>query len=455
VRAGDRRGGGRSVRSTLTAQARSLAGSDAGVTAAGLSQAVVSVIGTGLRLLGQLAAARILGAAAFGVFVVARSAGELLSKLPDRGLRLTVIQVLPGLRTRGDSSSVAGLSRFALWRTAWSSAVLVAVAALVMAAVGALTVELAIGLVFGAVLALVAMLLALLQAEHRLVLGMVVVDLVQPLVFLVSLGGVALLHATAASTLLALLASTLVTATLLLAFTARSTGLDWRPGRSGPRVPSETQDATRQTGRWNFWSQLALAATFNLDVLLVGALLGPLDAGVYAVAVRLSALTDFVHKGVENAAGPRIASAHARGDRDGLQRLVDSTIGVSVPVTVGLSVVVLVGAPWLLALFGDEFTDAYWLLPFLLGAIAYNALTGPSGFVMAMTGAARPYAVLMMGHAVAFAVGVAVLASMVGVVGAAAARLLLSVSLNSMVAWWSWRNLRVVCLPRLPARPSG
>jgi O-antigen/teichoic acid export membrane protein len=443
------------MRSRLTAQVGSLAGSGAGVKAAGLSQAVLSVVGTGLRMLGQLAGARILGAVAFGVFVIARSTGELLSKIPDRGLRMTVIQVLPDLRSRSDSTAVASLSRFALWRTAWSAAVLVAVAALVIAVFGTLTAELAIGLVLGAVLAMVAMLLALLQAEHRLVLGSVVHDVVQPVLFLFALGGVALLRATAVTTLLALLASTVVTAMLLLVLAARSTGLDWRPARSGSRVPPDTLDLTRRAGRWHFWSQLALAAMFNLDILLLGVVLGPVEAGLYAVAVRLSALTEFVHKGVENAAGPRIASAHARGNREELQRLVDSTILVSLPVTVGLSVVVLVGAPWLLQLFGDEFTDAYSLLPFLLGAVAYNALTGPTGFVMAMAGPPRSYALLTLGHAAAFAIGVAVLASVVGVVGAAAARLLLSVSLNSMVAWWSWRNLRVVCLPRPSRRFSG
>ncbi len=95
------------------------------------------------------------------------------------------------------------------------------------------------------------------------------------------------------------------------------------------------------------------------DVLMVGSLLGAREAGIYAVAARVSALVLFGFVAVNAIAAPMISGLYAKGQMDELQHMVSlaakGILGVALPVVLGL---VIWGA-WVLSFFGPDFPGGY------------------------------------------------------------------------------------------------
>lgn len=179
------------------------------------------------------------------------------------------------------------------------------------------------------------------------------------------------------------------------------------------------------------------------DILLVGSLLGPEDAGVYAAAARIATVLVFGLTAVNAWAAPLIADLHARGDQEGLQRLVRlaarGIFGFTLPAAVG----VVVFGRQLLGLFGPEFAAAYVPLVILAAGQMVNALAGPVGFLMTMTGRQDTAARILGVHAVLNVGLLALLVPPYGIVGAAAATGLTRASWNLVMALAVWRSMRL------------
>ena len=93
------------------------------------------------------------------------------------------------------------------------------------------------------------------------------------------------------------------------------------------------------------------------------------------------------------------------------------------------SCVALAAVP-ILSLFGAEYVDARSVLLILLVGNVTNALTGPSGFVVSMTGSEWTYAAVMGVHAIGLVVLSFWLGWAYGIVGVALGRSLINVSWN-------------------------
>ncbi len=219
--------------------------------------------------------------------------------------------------------------------------------------------------------------------------------------------------------------------------------------RAARPVESRRAAAVMETGDWMRVAMPLLA--FNAlnmviqrtDILLVGSLLGATEAGVYAAASRVAGVLAFGLTAVNAWAAPLISDLHARGDRANLQRLVrlaaQGIFVFTLPAAIGVSVF----GRELLGLFGPEFTEASWALVFLAASQLVNALAGPVGFLMTMTGRQNTAARILAVHAVMNLALNAALIPPFGIEGAAVATGVTRASWNLVMAIAVWRTMRL------------
>lgn len=136
---------------------------------------------------------------------------------------------------------------------------------------------------------------------------------------------------------------------------------------------------------------LSLMSSFHLilkqsDVIMVGIFLGTTQAGIYGVASRVAMLLGFGLNAVNSIAAPMISEFYSQSKMKELQRMVSlSNCGVLVfSILVGVLLITL--GKFALGLFGSTFVGGYVALVVLLIGQLINALAGPTGYLMTMTG---------------------------------------------------------------------
>lgn len=422
-----------------------MTGAEGGMTAAALGTLFTSLGGTSIRFVLQIALSNWLGQAAYGLFVLGRGWGELLSKVPNRGYQLTALRYLPDYEHSDEWGLYRGFVRSSNRETALGGIALAVGTAL---AYGVFVAEpqsaIIVGLFLAPALAILSMYRSLLQAAHQFVPATALTELVQPVLFGVVLGALAqATDMTAEVALVLYIGSILVTAGFEAVLLRRS-------------LPEALHSSERRyerkewvaSARPLFVAQLALAALQVVDLLVVGAILGAADAALYGVATRVAVLGRVVNSGLEAVVSPRISKAYASGAPGEIQGIVDHTIRLSAAPTVGFALLVALAADPILSLFGAEYVDARTVLLILLIGNVTNALTGPSGFVISMTGSEWTYAVVMSAHAVGLVVLSFWLGWAYGIVGVAIGRSLVNVSWNLTLVVIARRRLDVRCYPR-------
>jgi O-antigen/teichoic acid export membrane protein len=216
-------------------------------------------------------------------------------------------------------------------------------------------------------------------------------------------------------------------------------------------VPAETR-SVRAAGEPREWMRVAaplllvnalLAVQERTDVLVVGSLLGPSQAGIYGAASRIASLIAFGLVAVNAWAAPLISDLYARGDRAGLQRLVRLAARGIFALTFPVCVALAFFGRQVLAMFGPEFVDAHVALLVLAASQLVNALTGPVGFLMTMTGRQTAAARILALHSVLVVVLSFVLVPRHGIVGAALAAGATRASWNIVMAITVWRTMRL------------
>lgn len=123
------------------------------------------------------------------------------------------------------------------------------------------------------------------------------------------------------------------------------------------------------------------------DIVMLGMLGGPADAGVYAIASRMAEFTTFGLLASNSIMAPLIAELyHAEGQRERLQSILRMSAWFIFLFTSIACILLLALGPFLLPLFGPDFKAAYTPMAILLCGQLINALAGPVGFLMTMTG---------------------------------------------------------------------
>lgn len=423
-----------------------MTGADGKVALAGLGTLSAAVAGTGIRFLIQIALANWMGAAEFGRFVTGRGWGELLAKVPNRGYELTAVRYLPMYEEERDWRRYRGFIRLSQLET-----LSVGVALGVAAAAGYVTVAdrpdgaIVAGMLIVPTLSAVFMGRALLQGAHHVVTATTLLDVVLPVVLATLIGATFIVTGdVSAEVALLILAGTMA----LIAFLETVLVRRNLPTQARRASPVFDRHLWVTTARTMFVAQLAIAVLSVADVLIVSAVLGRTEAGLYAVATRIAVLGRLVNSGLESVVSGRIARAHSVGDTAAVQRAVDETIRLSTLPTIGFALFAILAADPILSLFGDEYVAARSVLVILLIGNVSNALTGPSGYVVGMGSFERTYALIMSVHAAAL-VGLGFAAAAVwGIDGVAWTQAGVTLSWNLTLVAVARRRLGVSCYPR-------
>jgi len=126
-----------------------------------------------------------------------------------------------------------------------------------------------------------------------------------------------------------------------------------------------------------------------IDTLIVARFLPVAAVGTYSICLAAVSFGGFALPVVSQIFAPFIAELHRRGDMGRLQELFKVTTLWAVELFLPLAVILGVGAPTFLSLFGAHFREAAPVLLVLMLGQVFNILTGPVGLLLTMTGKTR------------------------------------------------------------------
>jgi O-antigen/teichoic acid export membrane protein len=147
--------------------------------------------------------------------------------------------------------------------------------------------------------------------------------------------------------------------------------LDWRAG-------------LRTTG-----APLIMMAGDWLTLVLLGAMAGLAEAGIYRTAFQFCMLFQLVNASFATMAGPHIARAHASGSREEVLGTTLKVGLIGLALVAPLTAVCVLAPEFLLGLFGPEFVAGALALQVLAVAQTINVMFGPVGTALVMVGEER------------------------------------------------------------------
>ncbi|TWC00681.1 O-antigen/teichoic acid export membrane protein [Bradyrhizobium macuxiense] len=217
-----------------------------------------------------------------------------------------------------------------------------------------------------------------------------------------------------------------------------------------PNLRSVT--ARFETSRWNrsafrFWlASILEAANQYFDVILVYWMLDPATAGVYFAASRLANIFAMLSAALYTFGARRLPSLYFSKNHRELEHTLKLMAEVTALCVLSGLVIVWVGAPYLLGLFGPHFAAQQWVLIVLAIGTAFQAAGGPSAAVLQLTGHERDYVPVVAANVALRLLGFVVLIPWLGVLGAA-----ISATASLVIATIA---LNVLCRRRTGVDPS-
>ena len=148
---------------------------------------------------------------------------------------------------------------------------------------------------------------------------------------------------------------------------------------------------------WRFaapWVLITLATDFffDIDLLLLANLLNREELAIFGVCTRIFALVSFGVAAVYAVILPDMFESEANADRSAFHRKVGEANVAASLVSIALFVLVSLGAPFALLLFGEEFTAGALPLAILCLALVVRSVMGPASMVLSIHD--RPWASL-------------------------------------------------------------
>jgi O-antigen/teichoic acid export membrane protein len=190
-------------------------------------------------------------------------------------------------------------------------------------------------------------------------------------------------------------------------------------------------------------SNTLIALSLQMDLLLLGILRGPRDAGVYAVITRANTVVNLPTLCTAPAFSAVVARLYGVGDMEGLRRSLKRVTRLVSATTIAGCVAIGVAAEPLLHLVTPGFESGAGALQVLLCAAALSSLAGFNLALLTLTGHERPaLRATTAATAVAVALGI-VLIPPLGVSGAAIAAIVRVAVRNGLGCIAAWRELRV------------
>ena len=154
------------------------------------------------------------------------------------------------------------------------------------------------------------------------------------------------------------------------------------------------------------------------DVIAVAVLLDEESTALYAVAARLAFSLNIGLAGINTILFSHAARSHTLGDRELMRSGVARTARWSAGISLGMAMIIGLGSPLFLALFGEPYLAAEPLLYVLLLANVFNASIGGVSVVMQMTGLEKAAAAVLAASLVLMLVAFGLFVPRFGLLGA-------------------------------------
>jgi O-antigen/teichoic acid export membrane protein len=370
-----------------------------GVMARGASASlVIHVIGTGLALILQVLLARILGKENFGLYAYSISWITVLASAGMLGTDVATLRFVPAYLGKGQWSLTRGFIRGSLIAVLIASCSIGLSVALILIAIRrfiepGLSATLLTGCMLLPVLATLFVQSARLQALKRIVLAQMPREVVRNVLILAAVVLYPVLVGAKPGAPYAMMANVAATALVLVFVSAALFRC----------MPAEVRAAHPQY-RWKEWTGTAgtimvlggfSLALSNVDVIMIGTLLDPTQAGIYSAASRIAILISFGLIAVNMIAAPIISDLYARGLLSDLQSTLTLAVQAVFGVSLAAGAFLTVGGKWVLGLFGFEFIASYHALLILIVGQIVNASAGSVALIMMMTGHHKQAAIIL------------------------------------------------------------
>lgn len=411
------------------------------------STGLILGLGAVASYLFQIVFARWAGKTEYGIYAYAWGWAQLLGTICIFGIPTALLKFIPRYSANREWERLTGLirysNRFALAAGLLTGAIFIAAALIWASSAIKLAMIVAGGMI--PLLAYVQMQQFVVRAFCRIVASTAPYNLLRPIIGGLFVFGVYRLwrRLTAADILLC------IAAALLLIIVIQRWAILQQDEIHGHRAPPSYDDRKSwlRIASAAFLTTIFLQVLGQTDLLVVGALRGPVNAGLFNAANRTAAFLSFFFMSFNNIAAPMISRLYAAGDMSGLRRVVRIYNHGTFWPALALAILVIVFSRPLLLLYGKDFLAARPILMLLLGGQLIKAMIGPVGYMLLVMGrewqAVKVYAVVLI-------VDLTLCFSLVphyGGVGAAIATLISAALWNFTLLFFVYRYFGIVSLP--------
>jgi O-antigen/teichoic acid export membrane protein len=214
----------------------------------------------------------------------------------------------------------------------------------------------------------------------------------------------------------------------------------WIPRSAG--LDPEIWKWLRLSSRFTLLSALAILNS-QIVILLVGAMLGKADTGLFSVAAKGADLLVVGYSAATMALAPRMAAFYQEPQREKLQQMITRAFRVVALVTLPAFLLFVFAGNMFLSIFGPAFESAWPALIILSFGQFLSVLAGPNGTMLSMAGHERLTA---LGAAISVVVTVAssfVLIPSMGINGAALSAFLGMITWNFLLVFLCYKRLGI------------
>lgn len=182
----------------------------------------------------------------------------------------------------------------------------------------------------------------------------------------------------------------------------------------------------------------------QLDIIVIGAFIGPAASGVYSVAIRFSRMVNLGLQISNQATAHMMSPLYVQNCKDELQKVVSLTTIASIATTLPIVFILLFWPSEILGLFGRSFADeGKIILQILLIGQLVNALSGPNGLLMNMTNYQNELVLIVIVALLTQIGSMWLLIPTIGVTGVAIARTIATIFRNIAITLRIRRHLDI------------
>ncbi|OGL47192.1 MAG: hypothetical protein A2W05_04495 [Candidatus Schekmanbacteria bacterium RBG_16_38_10] len=179
------------------------------------------------------------------------------------------------------------------------------------------------------------------------------------------------------------------------------------------------------------------------DIIMLGVMRGPKEAGIYSVANHGAELIIFILLAVNTALAPTVVSLYISGETEKLQDVVTASTRIILLFSLPIGLALIVFGHWFLLLFGEAFTHGRTTLAILSAGQLFNASMGSTGLLLVMTGHERKAAI---GVGISAALNIILNALLIpkwSIEGASIATAISMITWNILLAIWVYKKIAI------------